>query len=123
MGAPQELQDERINDRRGRFFNMDYMMERVQHYFVNHTTEHWLKVLGEADIPAARANDFSDLQDDPHLKAVKFFQRREHPTEGGYWETQPPVRFAGAATREITPAPRIGEHTENVLAELGLGND
>lgn len=123
IGAPEELEDERINDRRGRFFNMDYMMERVQHHFIRHTTEHWLAVLGEADIPAARANDISDLPDDPHLKAVKFFQRREHPTEGGYWETQPPVRFAGAETREIAPAPHIGEHTENVLAELGLGED
>ncbi|HPE48693.1 MAG TPA: CoA transferase [Hyphomonas sp.] len=123
IGAPQELEDERLADYRGRYFNMDYMMERVQHYFVNHTTDHWLRLLGEADIPAARANDFPDLQDDPHLQAVKFFQHRDHPTEGGYWETQPPVRFVGAPERTITPAPHVGEHTDEVLAELGLSKD
>ncbi|MCA8897488.1 MAG: CoA transferase, partial [Hyphomonas sp.] len=69
------------------------------------------------------ANDFPDLQDDPHLQAVKFFQHRDHPTEGGYWETQPPVRFVGAPERTITPAPHVGEHTDEVLAELGLSKD
>ncbi|MEH6744158.1 CaiB/BaiF CoA transferase family protein [Hyphomonas sp.] len=123
MGAPEELQDERIADRKGRFFNQDYMMGRVQEYFDKQTTEYWLDALGMADIPAARVNDFPDLQSDPHLVATGFFQRREHPTEGFYWETQPPVTFRGAPQREITPAPRIGEHTELVLSELGLGVD
>tara|TARA_R110000796_G_scaffold85328_4_gene185243 strand:- start:2890 stop:4056 length:1167 start_codon:yes stop_codon:yes gene_type:complete len=123
MGAPEELQDERIADRKGRYFNQDYMMGRVQEYFDKQTTEYWLDALGKADIPAARVNDFPDLQSDPHLVATGFFQRREHPTEGYYWETQPPVTFRGAPQREITPAPRIGEHTELVLSELGLGVD
>lgn len=123
MGAPEELQDERISDRKGRFFNQDYMMSRVQVYFEKQTTEYWLDALGEADIPAARVNDFPGLQSDPHLVATGFFQRREHPTEGFYWETQPPVTFRGAPQREISPAPRVGEHTEIVLSELGLGVD
>ncbi|MBL4879419.1 MAG: CoA transferase [Hyphomonas sp.] len=123
MGAPEELQDERIADRKGRYFNQDYMMGRVQEYFDKQTTEYWLDALGKADIPAARVNDFPDLQSDPHLVATGFFQRREHPTEGYYWETQPPVTFRGVPQREITPAPRIGEHTELVLSELGLGVD
>jgi crotonobetainyl-CoA:carnitine CoA-transferase CaiB-like acyl-CoA transferase len=123
MGAPKELQDERIADRKGRFFNQDYMMSRVQEYFDKQTTEYWIDALGKADIPAARVNDFPDLQSDPHLVATGFFQRREHPTEGHYWETQPPVTFRGAQQREIAPAPGIGEHTELVLSELGLGVD
>lgn len=123
MGAPHELEDERIADRKGRFFNQDYMMSRVQEYFEKQTTEYWLEALGKADIPAARVNDFPDLQKDPHLVATNFFRRREHPTEGGYWETQPPVVFRGQPEREVTPAPAIGEHTEIVLSELGLGKD
>ncbi|MGB3624839.1 MAG: CoA transferase [Henriciella sp.] len=120
LGHPEELEEERINDYRGRYFNQDYMMSRVQAYFVDYTTEELLKLLGDADIPAARANDISEVQDDPHMKAVNFFQRREHPSEGGYWEVQPPVRFVGLPEREITPAPRLGAQTEDVLASLGL---
>ena len=120
IGAPDELKDERISDYKGRYFNHAYMMSRVQAHFVNYTTAQLLKLLGDADIPAAPVNDISDLQSDPHLKAVDFFQRREHPSEGGYWEVQPPVRFVGQPPRAIQPAPRLGEHTDSVLAQLGL---
>lgn len=123
LGHPEELEDERISDYRGRYFNQDYMMSRVQAYFVNYTTEELLDLLGDADIPAARANDLSDVQSDPHMKAVEFFQRREHPSEGGYWEVQPPVRFVGQGVRTIQPAPQLGEHTDQILKELGLGDE
>lgn len=120
FGAADELKDDRLSDYRGRYFNMAYMMERAQVYLEKETTEFWLDQLAEADIPAAKANDISELREDPHLKATGFFKRREHPSEGGYWETQPPVKFSGLPQREIEPAPRIGEHTDQVLAELGL---
>lgn len=120
LGHPEELEDERLNDYRGRYYNQDYMMSRVQAYFVDYTTEELLKMLNDADIPAARANDISEVIDDPHMKAVNFFRRRKHPSEGGYWEVQPPVRFVGLPEREITPAPRLGEQTEDILASLGL---
>ena len=87
---------------------------------MNYKTAELLDLLGKADIPAARVNDISDLREDPHLKAVNFFTRREHPTEGGYWEVKPPVRFVGQAEHEISPAPRLGEHSEEILRELGL---
>ncbi|RIJ17805.1 CoA transferase [Henriciella mobilis] len=121
--APEELEDDRISDYKGRYYNQAYMMSRVQAHFVNYTSEEILRKLADADIPAANATDISKVQDDPHLKAIDFFQRREHPSEGGYWEVQPPLKFSGLPKREIPPAPRLGQHTEDVLAELGLARE
>lgn len=121
MQAPEELEDERINDYRGRYFNFAYMVERVEHHIAQKPTAHWIAECKKADIPAAPVNDFVDLQNDPHLQATGFFQRREHPTEGAYWETQPPVRFHGVPEKEIRPAPHPGEDSELVLMQLGLG--
>ena len=120
LQAPEELQDERINDYRGRYFNMAYMLERVQHYLLEKTNAEWLEACAAADIPAAPVNDFPDLQNDPHLDAVGFFRRREHPSEGAYWEPQPPVQFHGVEQAEIRPAPTPGQDTELVLRQLGL---
>ncbi|MEM9939248.1 MAG: CoA transferase [Pseudomonadota bacterium] len=120
LNAAHELEDDRLSDYRGRYFNMAYMLERVQHYLPKQTNAHWLAAFSKADIPAAPVNDFPDLQSDPHLQATGFFKRRDHPTEGPYWETQPPVRFHGVAEKQITPARLIGEDTEAVLAQLGL---
>lgn len=121
LKAPNELNDERISDYRGRYFNMAYMLERVQHHLLEETSAHWLEACAAADIPAAPVNDFPDLQDDPHLKATGFFKKKMHPTEGAYWEPQPPVRFAGLPETEIQPARLPGEDTDLVLMELGLG--
>lgn len=121
LKAPDELKDERINDYRGRYFNMAYMLERVQHHLLTKSSAHWLEACAAADIPAAPVNDFPDLHNDPHLQATGFFKKRTHPTEGAYWEPQPPVRFAGLPEKEIQPARLPGEDTELVLMELGLG--
>ncbi|MEL6727517.1 MAG: CoA transferase [Pseudomonadota bacterium] len=120
LKAPEELEDERINTRRGRYFNMAYMLERVQHYLLEKTSADWLAACAEMDIPAAPVNDFSDLQQDPHLRAVNFFRRREHPSEGAYWEPKQPVHFHGIEQSDIRHAPLPGEDTELVLQELGL---
>ena len=120
LGASKELDDERLNDRRKRFFNSDLMHERIGTYFLAQTTDHWVQVLSDANIPASKANSLEDLRQDPHLQQTGFFQKREHPTEGAYWEIQPPVRFPASPQKEIRPAPHIGQDTDDVLAELGL---
>ena len=121
MNAEAELKDERLNDRKARFYNYPYMAERINVHLAKQDTAYWLKAFKAADLPAAPVNTMADLRDDPHLAATSFFQRREHPTEGGYWEMQPPVRFPGVPEQTIEPARHIGEDTESVLEELGLG--
>ena len=79
-----------------------------------------MKLFSQNVIPVASVAELEDLQDDPHLKAVNFFQNRQHPSEGNYWEMQPPIRFKGIAEKDITPARHIGEDTDEVLKELGL---
>ena len=120
VGASKELEDEKLNDRKKRFYNAQYMHERIRPYFATNTTAHWAKVFDDAQVPGAQANSFHDLHDDPHLKATDFFIKRTHSTEGDYWEIQPPVRFHNLPEKEIMPAPHIGEHTESVLKELGI---
>ncbi|RMB04761.1 CaiB/BaiF CoA transferase family protein [Eilatimonas milleporae] len=120
LGAPHELEDEQLNDRKKRYYNKEYMHERVQIYLEKETTDHWLKAFDAAKIPVGRINDLEALRRDPHLVATKFFQRREHPTEGAFWEMQPPVRFHNSEEKEINPAPLLGQHTAEVLDELGL---
>ena len=79
------------------------------------TTKDWVALFGAADIPATPVNSIEDLFEDPHLKAVGFWQEIEHPTEGllrvpgvpGTWSrTQPDIRRL---------APGLGEHTDEVL--------
>ena len=81
------------------------------------TTEEWLGLFRDLEIPAAPINTLDALFDDPHLNAVGLFETVETP--------HGPVRFPGVPTwfsrtpgRVQGPAPELGADTETVLAEL-----
>ncbi|GAB5459015.1 MAG: CoA transferase [Henriciella sp.] len=120
MKAEDELENERLIDKKARFHNFGYMASRINAHLSQRETSYWIDEFTKADLPAAPVNTMGQLKDDPHLAKTEFFQRREHPTEGGYWEMQPPVRFRGVPEEEISHAQHIGEDTNAVLKELGL---
>ena len=77
----------------------------------------WLAALLEIDVPASPVNSIEDLFDDPHLKAVGFFQEIDHPTEGKTVVCDHPVRYAKSPASVRQLAPQLGEHTQEILAK------
>ncbi|MBL6454834.1 CoA transferase [Belnapia sp. T6] len=86
---------------------------------VQKTTAEWLEIFAKADVPAARYNSIDDLLEDPHLGDVGFWNFDDHPTEGRIRRTRTPVTFHGGMREEVLPAPRLGAHTSEILAEAG----
>jgi crotonobetainyl-CoA:carnitine CoA-transferase CaiB-like acyl-CoA transferase len=84
------------------------------------TTEDWIDRLNAADIPNGRANTVADLFDDAYLQETGFFRRFEHPVEGRYLLTEPPVSFSAAPASIRLLPPTLGQHTRAVLTEAGL---
>lgn len=84
------------------------------------TTQEWLDLLVPLSIPAVKMNRLDDLMDDPHLKAVGFFERYEHPSAGAYFALRPPVRFTASPANIRRHPPKLGEQTAEVLSELGF---
>ncbi|WP_431280904.1 CaiB/BaiF CoA transferase family protein [Humitalea sp. 24SJ18S-53] len=85
------------------------------------TTDEWLEILGQRDVPAARYNSLEDLMVDPHLQDAGFFTLEEHPSEGLLRRTRTPNRFSGGMRQDALHAPRLGEHTREVLRGAGYG--
>ncbi|MBP8310928.1 MAG: CoA transferase, partial [Burkholderiaceae bacterium] len=79
------------------------------------TTGQWLDLLQAADIPFAPVNSLDDLLDDPHLNALGFWRRVEHPTEGTLMQTGLPVHFSRTPAGVTRHAPSLGEHTDELL--------
>ena len=107
--------------------------KRAQHYddvygivaeiVATRTTEEWLALMNENDIPAMRLNDLDSLIADPHLAAVGFFREVDHPSEGRMRLMRSPARFSRTQPEPRRMPPRRGEHGEEVLRELGFVDD
>jgi len=105
-----------VTDMETRSRNIGALYDLVAQIALTRTTEQWLALMEQADIPAMPVRNLSDLPGDPHLAATGFFQQINHPTEGAIWTTRPPVRFSATPARhDFRPAPRLGEHSNEIL--------
>jgi crotonobetainyl-CoA:carnitine CoA-transferase CaiB-like acyl-CoA transferase len=110
--------DPRFSDFRTRAAHIGELYKMVDEVTRTRTTDEWLELLKPLQIPVVKMNRLDDLPDDPHLAAVGFFQRFEHPDAGAYFGLRPPVNYARTPANIRLHPPRLGQHTEEVLAEL-----
>jgi crotonobetainyl-CoA:carnitine CoA-transferase CaiB-like acyl-CoA transferase len=86
------------------------------------TCADWTVTLLSADIPMMPLHSIESLIDDPHLRAVGFFEHIEHPSEGALLSMKVPSRWSRSQPRAGLPAPRLGQHSAQVLKEIGYSD-
>ena len=99
--------------------NYDKVYGMVAEEMKKRSTEEWLEALERADIPVQRMNSLADIMSDPHLAAIGYFREVEHPTEGRLRSMSVPSEWSESAPEYRRHAPRLGEHTREVLREAG----
>lgn len=120
-GRPGLLQqDARFNSYTKRTENVLALYEIVEEVAQTRTTEEWIALLKEKNIPAMRVNRLDDVTSDPHLTSIGFFERHEHPSEGTYVAMKHPVAFDKSPAAHRHHPPTLGGDTEAVLREAGL---
>ena len=91
--------------------------------FLTRTSSEWIELLDGLDIPVMAMHTIETALDDPHLNDVGFFRHVEHPSEGAIISMANPVRLSVTPAEPARLAPLPGEHTVEVLNELGLDDD
>ena len=84
-----------------------------------HTTEEWMELGAQHRIPIMRANTMDGVLDDPHLKAVGFFEVLPHETEGQWRSMKPPIRFSKTPASVRSNPRKPGADTDEVLGRVG----
>ncbi|MGB8861820.1 MAG: CoA transferase [Ilumatobacteraceae bacterium] len=107
--------DPRLEDRASRSANVDVLYAAVAEIVLTRSTSWWLGFCDEHDIPCSPIVNLDEL--------VAGYPVAEHPHAGGYHVIPPPVVFDGTPADVRRPAALIGEHGDEVLAELGYAPD
>ncbi len=76
-------------------------------------------LLIEAGVPCSLVNDYKELFDDPHIKARNVIQEIAHPVMGKMQAVRNPVLFDANSPTIRLPAPLLGQHSAEILRELG----
>jgi len=99
--------------------NKERICEIIRPVMPSKTTQEWLELLLAADIWCAPVQTLAEVADDPQVKHLGMIQELEHPTAGTLRVVRHPVFYSDHQPSIRRHPPRVGEHTTEVLEELG----
>ena len=124
VGAEDLLDDDRFSTDINRGVNGEILSDKTSDWASQYTNEEALNLLANANVPAGPVNDLQDALDDPHVKAMNFFQDLEYPGIPGKSPVMGlPVKLSNSDNTINRRPPILGEHTEEILTDLGFTND
>jgi crotonobetainyl-CoA:carnitine CoA-transferase CaiB-like acyl-CoA transferase len=123
LGRPEWCEDARFRDHAGRMAHTAELDASIRAAFRKWPTAEVLARMGAESLPAAPAHSLEDVIADPQVRHNELLVEREHPTAGVIRQPRPPARFDRTPAEPGRLAPLPGEHTDEILAELGLAAD
>ena len=120
VGQPGTADDPRFATHGERIANSEELYGLVEKLAPLHTVAEWVVFCDALSIPAAAVMDLADAAQDPQVIAVDLMPIVEHPTEGRYRAVRDPISYSASPTALRRHAPRPGQHSVEILHELGL---
>jgi crotonobetainyl-CoA:carnitine CoA-transferase CaiB-like acyl-CoA transferase len=120
LDHPEWLEDDRFKTAAGRVKYADARLELTADVLRTRSSAEWLQRLDEAEVPCAPVLSREELVDNEQIRANELIVESEHPSAGRMREPRPPVRFERTPAELRIPAPDLGQHTDDILSEIGV---
>jgi len=119
LEQPQWLEDERFGTPASRQRNVEARLRMTQDVLIGRPSAEWLERLTRADVPCAPVLTRNEVIRHPHVAAMGIVAEVDHPKAGRLRQARAAARFSKTPPDLRRPAPALGEHTQEILAELG----
>jgi crotonobetainyl-CoA:carnitine CoA-transferase CaiB-like acyl-CoA transferase len=123
LGLGHLVEDPRFVDNASRVRNRDALTQELEAVLRRRPSAHWLALLEGEGVPAAEVQDVAQVFGSEQASALGAVEELHHPTAGDYRVVGAPVRFDGVRFAHPSAAPVLGQHTFDVLMELGFTRD
>jgi formyl-CoA transferase len=118
IGEPDWVHDEAYATPRARLLHLKPIFARIEQWTMTKTKYEAMEILNKFDIPCGPILSMKEIAEDPSLRASGTIVEVDHPVRGKYLTVGNPIKMSDSPT-QVTRSPLLGEHTEEVLAELG----
>lgn len=114
------IEDPRFKTNSDRETNVDELEVLIERIFSTEKASHWIKKCEKAGVPAGPINNFEEAVNNPHYHERQMVQEMVHPVIGKMKTIATPTKFSLTPISLNTPAPRLGQHTDEILSKLEL---
>ena len=119
IGREDLLDDERFASNPERMVSIEALTPIMEETFRTKTTSHWVEILETAGVPCGPIYNIEQVYADPHVQSREMSVALEHPKAGGIRNIGVPVKLSDTPGSVRTPAPLLGEHSDEVLGQYG----
>jgi formyl-CoA transferase len=118
LGQEQWLEDPRFSSNPGRVENRELLLPMISQVLARKTCDEWMELLVQAAVPCGPVNNMQRLFSDPQILHREMIAEVPHPTIGSLLLCGIPIKYSETPGTVRLPPPLLGEHTEELLAEV-----
>ncbi|HEX5128750.1 MAG TPA: CaiB/BaiF CoA-transferase family protein [Usitatibacter sp.] len=119
LGAPEWIRDERSKTKADRSVHREWLNAEIEKRLAAHASGHWIEKLNEAGVACGRINNMKEAFEEPQVKHLGILEKVVSPHLGEQVLMGQPVTLSRTPSTIARATPRRGEHSEEVLAEIG----
>ena len=123
LGAPEWIADARYHDKASRSVNRDSLNAEIDRRLAAHDRSHWIEQFNAGGVACGLISDLREVFEEPQIQHLGMVKHVVSPRLGPQRLVGQPMQLERTPSTIARAAPRRGEHTEEVLAELGIGPD